>query len=126
MAAILYVDSDPERAEVVCALFEQKGHRVHLERSGERALLSIQQGRTFDVLVLSLFLHGMDGGELCRCVERLEGLGAMPKVAFTAPGRPLACSWTDGLPHWLPIDWFANELEDPAVLVEAVAEVLKH
>ena len=124
MATILYVDSDPEEAQKLCALLEQAGHQVRVERSAERALLFIQQGARFDALVLNLFLHGMDGTELCRSMQKDSHLQQMPKVAFTTPGHRLKLDWGSELPHWMPIDHFIGELQDPALVVQALEQLL--
>ena len=121
---ILYLDSDEGRASQVRQMFQQHGHCVHFERCAEKAMLAIQAGKRFDVLVLHLFLHGMDGAELCRWLEHHSLLRGIPKVAFTQPGSELSFEFQHGLPHWLPVTRFIRHVEDVTMLVETVQELL--
>src|SRR3989304_1741580 len=123
MARILYVETDLKRAQKVCALFEQRGHTVHLACSAERAMLRVQRGMAFDVLALELILHGMDGAEFCRWIENKSPLKGIRKVAFTAPGCQLSFHFERGLPRWLPVNRFIAELDDPSILIEAVEKL---
>jgi len=125
VATILYLDSDETRAQQVRQMFQQRGHSVHFERCAEKAMLAIQHGKRFDVLVLHLFLHGMDGAELCRWLDRNSPLRGIPKVAFTQPGCRLSFDFERGLPHWLPVTQFIGQLQDAAMLVEAVQNLLR-
>ena len=124
MARILYVESDSDRAEQVCALLQQRGHCVQLERCAERAMLSIQQGGGFDLVALHLLLHGMDGAEFCRWIEANSRLRGIPKVAFADRRCALHFNFDEELPHWLPVDRFIAQLRDPASLVDAIEELL--
>ena len=124
MATILYLDSDETRAQQVRQMFRQQGHSVYFERCAEKAMLAIQEGKRFDVLVLHLFLHGVDGAELCRWLERDSPLKGIPKVAFTQPGCQLSFDFERGLPNWLPVNHFINQLQDGTILVETVQNLL--
>jgi CheY-like chemotaxis protein len=124
MAKILYVDADPERKAVVCALLCDKGHRVTAAVSAERAMIEVERAGDFDAVVLHLVLHGIDGAELCRWLQQWSSLPAVPRLVFTTPDIHLSLGLEAGIPRWLPADRYMHAVSDLAELVEAVEELV--
>jgi DNA-binding response OmpR family regulator len=81
---VLVVEDDESLGVVLVDALRQEGHRVELERDGERALARLLADR-FDLVLLDLMLPRLDGFEICR---RLRAAGkAVPVLVLTARGR---------------------------------------
>jgi len=126
MAKILYVDADTARKEVVCGLLCDRGHRVTAAISAERAMISVEREGDYDAVVLHLVLHGIDGAELCRWLQRWSSLPDVPRLVFTTPDVSLNLNLESGMPQWLPADCYLHAVGDLARLVEAVEELICH
>jgi CheY-like chemotaxis protein len=105
-------------------LLEQKGHTVQVANCAERAMMLIKDKGNYEVLLLLLYLPGMDGAELCRWMDKWSAKKGVLKVAFTCPGSCVPPDLARSLPHWLPVDRFIDGLERVEDLVKAVEEVL--
>jgi len=126
MAKILYVDADPARQEVVCGLLCDKGHEVTAVVSAERAMINVERDGDYEAVVLHLVLHGIDGAELCRWLQRWSSLPGAPRLVFTTPDIHLNLDLESGTPSWLPAHKYLHAVDDLAKLVEAVEELLCH
>ena len=124
MASILYVDDTHDKSKRLCSLLEQKGHSVHVVDRAERAMIFLDRAGSCELLLLHLYLHGMDGAELCRWVQARGLLKGAPKVAFTWAGLRLPADASDGPPSWLPVDRFIEEVVRMDELVEVVDRLL--
>jgi DNA-binding response OmpR family regulator len=83
-AKVLVVEDDESLGVVLTDALRQEGHRVDLERDGERALEKGLEGR-FDLVLLDLMLPRLDGYEVLR---RWRAAGnATPVLVLTARGR---------------------------------------
>jgi DNA-binding response OmpR family regulator len=81
---VLVVEDDESLGIVLVDALRQEGHRVDLERDGERALARLLADR-FDLVLLDLMLPRLDGFEVCR---RLRAAGrSVPVLVLTARGR---------------------------------------
>ena len=126
MAKILYVDADPARKDVVYGLLCDKGHCVTAVVSAERAMINVEREGDYDAVVLHLVLHGIDGAELCRWLQRWSSLPGVPRLVFTTPDIRLNLDLENGMPSWLPADRYMHAVSDLAKLVDAVEELLCH
>jgi CheY-like chemotaxis protein len=126
MAKVLYVDADPARSEVVCRLLCDRGHRVTVAVSAERAMIQVEKKGDYDAVVLHLVLHGIDGAELCRWLQQWSTLSAAPRLVFTTHDTNLNLDLETGMPSWLPADRYLHAVEDLAELVDAVDELVYH
>lgn len=82
-ARILVVEDDLKTADLVALYLRNDGHRVEVERAGDRALERIES-EAFDLLVLDVMVPEVDGLELCR---RARARGEIPIVFLTARTR---------------------------------------
>jgi CheY-like chemotaxis protein len=124
MAKILYVDADAARQAVVRGLLCDRGHRVTAVVSAERAMISVERDGGYDAVVLHLVLHGIDGAELCRWLQRWSSLPRVPRLVFTTPDIHLNLDLENGMPSWLPADRYLHSVGNLAELVKAVEELL--
>lgn len=70
---VLYVDNDEDTCEMVRLLFSSHGVEVSCVESAADAALKIKTVK-FDLLMLDVWLPGLDGLEFCRQVRRTDSL----------------------------------------------------
>lgn len=85
MARILVVDDDAAIQATIRLLLERAGHSVVTAGDGRKGLTLFEAG-DFDLLLLDIFMPGMDGFETMRMVRRLRPL--VPIIVIS--GRPIA------------------------------------
>ena len=83
MAKILVVDDDPVMQVTVRRVLEQAGHVVAVAEDGAKGLARFQ-AEDFDLLLLDIFMPGMDGFETMRRI--LERQPDLPIIMIS--GRP--------------------------------------
>ncbi|WJR78689.1 response regulator [Bradyrhizobium sp. NP1] len=86
MADILIVDDEPAVQATIRIVLERAGHRVVAADDGSRGL-ALCEAEPFDLLILDIFMPGMDGLETMRHI--LERRPQLPILMVS--GRPL--SW---------------------------------
>ena len=67
MAKLLVVDDDPVMQMTIRALLEQAGHVVAVASDGRKGLARFQ-AEAFDLLLMDIFMPGMDGLETMRLI----------------------------------------------------------
>ena len=82
MADLLIVDDDEDGREALRHLLERAGHHVQCASNGKSALATIL-ARTPDLLILDLFMPGMDGPGLLEILRSYMGLRTLPVVVLT-------------------------------------------
>ena len=86
---ILVVDDIAANRMVAEALLTQAGHRVQSVADGASALAAIATGPLPDVVLMDIFMPGMDGFETTARIRALPGLaGRVPVLALTAEASP--------------------------------------
>ena len=83
-ARILLVEDEPDIAMVVADLLRAEGHDVTVARDGSVGLERALSG-SYDLLVLDVFLPGLDGFEICRAVRQQGHDGGI--LMLTARGQ---------------------------------------
>jgi len=68
---VLYVDNDEDTREMIRLLLNLQGVEVSCSDSSAAASARIQSEQ-FDLLMLDVWLRGLDGVELCRLVRRSD------------------------------------------------------
>ncbi len=84
VAKILVVDDDPLMQLTIQRVLERAGHVVGIAGDGQKALVRFKS-ESFDLVILDIFMPGMDG------------LEAMRMILKQTPGVPIIM--TSGRPH---------------------------
>lgn len=86
---ILVVDDIAANRMVAQALLTQAGHRVQTCADGASAVTAIERGPLPDVVLMDVFMPGMDGFETTARIRALPGAaGRVPLLAVTAEAAP--------------------------------------
>ncbi len=124
MAKVLIVDDDVAVQATIRLLLERAGHSVVVASDGQKGLAIFEAGK-FDLLLLDIFMPGMDGLETMRLIRQRQPL--LPIIVIS--GRPIASDPAAG-PDFLAM---ATKLGavcslqkpfKPAALLAAVADCL--
>jgi CheY-like chemotaxis protein/GAF domain-containing protein len=86
MATILLVDDVELFLQLEESFLEDCGHQLVTATSGEEALERMQSINP-DLLLLDLYLPGIDGDEVCRRLRSTEAWANLPIVMVTAAGK---------------------------------------
>ncbi|MDT8423661.1 MAG: response regulator [Desulfuromonadales bacterium] len=86
MATILLVDDVELFLALEKSFLLDEGHQVLTATSAEAALAQLEVGRP-DLLLLDLYLPGINGDELCRQLRATEKLKTLPIIMVTAAGK---------------------------------------
>jgi CheY-like chemotaxis protein len=84
VARILIVDDDPAVQATIKILLERAGHSVVAASDGRKGLAIFEAG-DFDLLLLDIFMPGMDGLETMRLIHQQQPL--IPIIVIS--GRPI-------------------------------------
>lgn len=69
LASILVIDDDSAVSTTIALLLERSGHGVVVANDGRKGLKSFESGQ-FDLLIVDIFMPGMDGLETIRLVHQ--------------------------------------------------------
>ena len=87
MANVLVVDDDPAVRTTVRLVLERDGHKVSVAADGRAGLATLAPGG-IDLLVVDLFMPGMDGLEMLREVRKHKADLPVIVMSGTSPGGP--------------------------------------
>jgi CheY-like chemotaxis protein len=90
VASVLVVDDDPAVRTTIRLVLERAGHRVSLAPDG-RAGLTVLAAGGIDLLVVDLFMPGMDGLETLREVRKHQAdlpVIVISGASLDAPSQP--------------------------------------
>jgi CheY-like chemotaxis protein len=90
LASILVVDDDIAVQAVMRLLLEQDGHEVSAASNGLKGLKTFETGN-FDLLIVDIFMPGMDGLETMRIVHQQRP--DLPIIVIS--GRPISSGSSD-------------------------------
>jgi CheY-like chemotaxis protein len=71
MARIQVIDDDQAIRMTIKLLLEREGHDVFLAEDGRRGIAQFETG-AFDLLIVDIFMPGMDGLETIRTIHQLQ------------------------------------------------------
>ena len=71
MARILVIDDDDAVRAAIKAILDFEGHEAVLACDGRQGLEALDEG-VFDLLIVDIFMPGMDGFETIRFVRRIK------------------------------------------------------
>lgn len=80
---ILIVDDNYSSGELVKAILEEEGYSVHVEQSGESALFNMNAIQP-DLILLDVWMPGMDGFEVCKMLKEDEQTKEIPIMFLSA------------------------------------------
>jgi CheY-like chemotaxis protein len=125
VARILIVDDDPAVQATIKILLDRAGHSVVAASDGRKGLAIFEAG-DFDLLLLDIFMPGMDGLETMRLIHAQQPL--IPIIVIS--GRPIAPDPASG-PDFLSMATKLGAISSlqkpfkPAALLAAVAGCLE-
>jgi CheY-like chemotaxis protein len=85
---VLVVDDYADARELLTIVLEDAGFDVVSASSGSEAV-AIARRETLDVVVMDVFMPGMDGVEATQLIKAEPGLHDLPVIAYTARPTPL-------------------------------------
>ena len=81
---ILLVDDIAPNRAIIATLLRREGHKVDVAESGDAAVAAVRRA-PYDLVLMDIFMPGMNGLDATRAVHGLGGLAAsVPVVALTA------------------------------------------
>jgi DNA-binding response OmpR family regulator/GAF domain-containing protein len=86
MATVLLVDDVDLFLELESSFLAESGHRLVTLKSGEAVLAEIEEIAP-DLVLLDLYLPGIDGDEVCRRLRRQARWSRVPVIMVTAAGK---------------------------------------
>lgn len=113
---ILLVEDDEDIRQEISELFREEGYDVVGRRNGREALDALREGTTPDLILLDLRTPVMDGWQFRVEQKRDPALAAIPVVAISADGSPMAAA--------IDAQRFVGKPFTAAQLRTAVGEVL--
>ncbi len=116
---IMLVEEDEILADLTSFRLELLGYRVDIRRNAEAALDAIHQSPP-DLIVLDLYLPGMDGVELINRLKMDEATAGIPIMAFSIESDLDVVTRA----HAAGADDYLVTPYDPAVLQEKIAALL--
>jgi len=105
---ILVADDDTDILEVLTLILKDKGFDVETEKNGEK-LLEIKDNLP-DLLLLDIWMSGMDGSEICRHLKNQQETRDLPIIMLSANIDIHKMSSQCGANGYLPKPFDINEL----------------
>lgn len=117
---ILLVEEDETLADITSFRLELLGYRVSLAHSGEAALQSAHTS-TPDLMIVDLYLPGIDGIELINRLRSDNATAEIPVMVFSVDSdlNVVANAFAAGANDYLMTPY------DPAVLQDKIAKLLE-
>jgi CheY-like chemotaxis protein len=80
---ILIVDDTPANLDVLCGMLRDRGYRVRVAISGQRALTAVR-AEIPDLIMLDINMPQMNGYDVCRELKRDEATQQLPVIFISA------------------------------------------
>jgi CheY-like chemotaxis protein len=81
---ILVVDDDARNAFALSRLLSDKGLKMHIAPSGQRALEWLDKAQQVDLVLMDIMLPGIDGYETIKRIRAQARFKSLPVLALTA------------------------------------------
>ena len=83
MKKILVADDDISILEAIKIVLEDEGYSVYITPNGE-SVLKIQPEEYPDLILLDIWMSGIDGAEICRKIKENDRTGKIPVIMISA------------------------------------------
>ena len=80
--SVLLVEDNPINALLSRALLQREGWQVESVENGQDAVAHIEQGSSFDLILMDLHMPGMDGLSAARIIRKLEKERGLPETTI--------------------------------------------
>ena len=116
---ILLVEEDEVLADITSFRLELLGYKVSQQRNAESALAQVHEEQP-DLIILDLYLPGMDGIELINRLRMDESTASIPTLVFSVDSDldAVSAAHSAGADDYLVVPY------DPAVLQDKIAHLL--
>jgi len=119
---ILLAEDNAVNQEVIQAVLNKAGHKVHLAEDGELALDALAGDATFDLILLDMNMPGISGLEVLKQFRFMDTSGSTPVLMLSAdamPGTISECMQAGAN------DYITKPVQ-MTVLLEKIAEFTEH
>lgn len=119
-ATILIVDDSPTVRQMARFALETRGYRVVEAQDGKDALLQLEEHK-FDLVVLDIYMPGIDGLAFLDIVRNQRGMSDLPVLVLTTGGSQASQEQAMAL----GATGYMNKPSQPEDLLERVAQLLQ-
>jgi DNA-binding response OmpR family regulator len=100
---VLVVDDDEDLACAIGDALTAAGYSVISAREGRQALTALERERP-DLMIVDIFMPGMNGSELLRIVRSSSEWSAIPRIVMTGANDPTIGIRSDAAVMYKPLD----------------------
>ena len=100
---MLIVEDDEDLARIIADALAAAGYGTTIARDGREALVALQAERP-DVMLVDIFMPGMNGSELLGIVRRSPEWSGIPRVVMTGANDPMIGVRSDTAVIYKPLD----------------------
>lgn len=100
---VLVVEDDEDLACTIGDVLTAAGYAVTSARDGKQALVALEAERP-DVMLVDIFMPGMNGSELLGIVMRSPEWSQIPRVVMTGANDPMIGIRSDAAVIYKPLD----------------------
>ncbi|WP_416151931.1 ATP-binding protein [Salipaludibacillus sp. HK11] len=86
-ATILVADDDPVNQQVLINYLSLEGYQVDTTSDGDEALELIEEGRTYDLVMLDVMMPKISGYKVCQRLREKYSLSELPVLMLTAKNQ---------------------------------------
>src|SRR3982751_2712845 len=100
---VLIVDDDEDLACAIGDVLIDAGYAVISARDGKQALTALQR-QPPDLMLVDIFMPGMNGSELLRIVRSSSEWSGIPRIVMTGANDPIIGIRSDAAVIYKPLD----------------------
>ncbi|UCD52344.1 MAG: response regulator [Phycisphaerales bacterium] len=127
IAGILIIDDDPDSADGIKVILEQRGYSVRVAYDPDEGLARMEEEAP-DLLILDVMMgRGAGGFVLARKIRKEPRFDNMPILMLTGMRQKTGFSFPGGdprHPQFLPVDEFLEKPVDPPDLLGRIRDQL--
>lgn len=125
-AKILIIDDDPDIAEAMRIILENKGYEVRNALDGAEGMERLKEAKPHLIILDVMMRTSQEGFELSRELKHNMQYKDIPILMLTAVKEKTGLDFKSaaGDESWLPVEGFLDKPVKPAVLLEKVENLL--